>query len=198
MRRGTYWIKAPTICKVAPAHVADYYSAMAALTDLMQQAAKEMEVSLGKTRAALSHNLTKGEAGEESFRQFLRKHLPDSLGVTKGQIIDSKGRQSRQLDVIVYNKLRTPMLFTSDEGDHQLVPSEGVLAVIEVKIALTKAMVPGLMTNMESVKRLDKTSYYKTNGMIVDSFTMYGKEVETFRTLYFVFSYESSPCKTLQ
>lgn len=53
--------------------------------------------------------------------------------MTKGQVIDSLGRRTKQLDVIVYDMDRTPILFSSDEDGHRLVPSEGVLAVVEVK-----------------------------------------------------------------
>jgi hypothetical protein len=163
------------------------------LPDLMKLAAEEMQNSLSKTRTALSHSLSKGEAAEESFRKFLQQRLPDSLGVTKGQIIDSKGQYSRQLDAIVYNKLRTPMLFTSDQGDHQLVPSEGVVAVIEVKTKLMASMVPDLIANMDSVKSLDKSAYFtSTNSDITNSFVLYGEELDVFPTLYFVFAFEGA------
>jgi hypothetical protein len=162
------------------------------LSELMNQAAGEMRHSLAKTRAALSHNLSRGEAAEESFRAFLRKHLPDSLGVTKGQILDSKGGRSRQLDVIIYNKSRTPMLFTSDEGDQQLVPSEGAIAVVEIKTSIRAADVEGIVANMQSVKTLDKTAYYGDKGVSINTFNMYGQELKVFPTLFFVFAYEGA------
>jgi hypothetical protein len=160
--------------------------------NLMKQAESEMLTSLAKTRAALSHNLSKGEAAEEAFRKFLRSHLPDSLGVTKGQIVDSKGAISRQLDAIVYNKSRTPMLFTSDEGDQQLVPSEGAVAVVEVKTRIEPSMVENIMENMKSVKRLDKSAYFDSKSPIIDTFNLYNSELSIFPTLYFVFAFEGS------
>jgi len=100
------------------------------LAEIMSQAAAEMTLSLARTRTALSHSLSKGEAAEETVRKFFARYLPPSLGVTKGQVIDSLGWRTKQLDVIVYDMDRTPILFSSDE-DHRLVPSEGVLAVVE-------------------------------------------------------------------
>jgi hypothetical protein len=90
------------------------------LAEITSQAAAEMTLSLARTRTALSHSLSKGEAAEETVRKFFARYLPPSLGVTKGQVIDSLGRRTKQLDVIVYDMDRTPTLFSSDEDGHRL------------------------------------------------------------------------------
>lgn len=54
-----------------------------ALAAIMAEASDEMKHSLAKSKAALSHNLSKGEAAEESVRTFFRNHLPSSLGGQK-------------------------------------------------------------------------------------------------------------------
>lgn len=167
---------------------------MSKLDELMSAAADEMRTSLKKTRIALDHSLTKGEANEEAFRLFLRDHLPKSLSVTRGQIVDSTGMVSKQIDVIVYDTNRTPILFITSEKDHQLVPSEGVVAVIEVKTRLEKDDVKNVIENMDSVKRLDKSAYFSEPAV---DFSMYGKQLSIFPTLYFVFTYESSHLGTL-
>jgi hypothetical protein len=113
---------------------------MSSLAEIMSQAAQEMALSLAKIRTAMNHNLSKGEAAEESVRSFFRRYLPPSLGVTKGQVVDSTGQRTRQLDVIIYDVAHTPMLFSSDEDGHRLVPSEGVIAVIEVKTQVGPGM----------------------------------------------------------
>lgn len=156
----------------------------------MTQAASEMSLSLARARTALSHNLTKGEAVEESFRRFLRAHLPQSIGVTKGQAVDSKGNQSRQLDVMLYDTRRTPMLFTSDDGEHQLVPSEGLIAVFEVKTHLGTSDVPGIVQNMLSVKTLDKSAYYYPQSPLLVEHHVYGGQYRVIPTMYFAFGFE--------
>lgn len=166
---------------------------MSALADLMSEASNEMAVSLSKIRKALTHDLSKGEGLEETLRAFLERHLPGGLGVTTGQIIDSKGARSRQTDVIVYDANRTPMLFTSDQGRHQLVPSEGVIAVIEVKASLTTSDAPDVVNNMLSVKALDKSAYYASNGPIEEGVNLYGTRLTVAPTMYFVFGFEGSP-----
>ncbi|GAA1846769.1 hypothetical protein GCM10009772_25080 [Pseudonocardia alni subsp. carboxydivorans] len=157
----------------------------------MQQTASEMRASLAKTRAALTHNLSTGEALEESFRKFLRRHLPASIGVTKGQIIDSKGGKSRQIDAIVYDASRTPILFSSEEDGQQVVPNEGVLAVFEIKATINRSDMQSVVDHMQSVKSLDKSAYYSPNSIIEYTTNLYGKELAVPPTLYFLFSYES-------
>ena len=121
---------------------------------------------------------------------FLRDHFPASIGVTTGQVIDHLGQRSRQNDVIVYDSNRTPMLFSSDEGGMQLVPSEGVLAVIEVKARLTVSTIDAIVTNMESVKNLDKTAYFIGTSPIEETIHIYGQDFTIAPTMYFAFAFE--------
>ncbi len=151
-----------------------------------------MSHSFAKTRYALSHNLSKGEAAEESVRSFLRHYLPSSLSVTKGQIIDCRGVSSRQTDVIVYDTARTPILFTSDEGGHQLVPSEGVLAAIEVRSYVRPHDVSSILANMASIKTLDKSAYFEPKGILRTETYVHGRTYLVFPTLYFLFAFDSA------
>ncbi len=163
---------------------------MADLLEIMSQAAQEMTLSLAKIRTAMDHNLSKGEAAEETVRTFVRRYLPPSIGVTKGQVIDSRGQRTRQLDVILYDMARTPMLFGSDEDGHRLVPSEGVFAVVEVKTHVGPADMEGVFRNMLSVKRLDKSAY-APQGFIEQTVGILGQEWDHFSTLYFLFAFEA-------
>ena len=161
------------------------------LARIMSEAAAEMKHSFAKGRAALSHNLTKGEVAEEAVRRFLRERFPSSIAIVKGQIIDSHGQLSKQLDVIIYDATHTPILYTSEEGDNRLVPSEGVLAVIEVKSHIGPSDVPGVIANMTSVKLLDKSAYYPQAWPIKMIMNMYGRTYDHFPTLYFLFAHEA-------
>jgi hypothetical protein len=70
------------------------------------------------------------------------------------------------------------------------VPSEGVLAVIEVKSYINPSDAPGIIANMTSVKSLDKSAYFPAVG-VVNVTTMYGRHYEHFPTLYFLFAYDA-------
>ena len=169
------------------------WSAMDDLVDLFGLAAQEMLSSVEQSRAALTHNLSIGEANESVVREFLRQRLPASIGVGRGQIVDKNGQRTRQLDVVLYDAFRTPALWTDKEKDQRLFPSESVVAVVEVRTHLRASDAESIVRNMRSVKILDKSSYYGRNATSVVHVykTLYGNEYELPPTLYFVFAFES-------
>jgi len=61
---------------------------------------------------------------------FLRKILPDSVGVGTGFVKNADGILTNQIDVIIFNK-NYPKLFS--EGDLVILMPESVLGIIEVK-----------------------------------------------------------------
>ena len=165
---------------------------MSDFVDLFDLAAQEMLRSLEQSRAALSHGLSKGEANESIVRTFLEDRLPKSVGIGRGQIVDKYGNKSKQLDVIIFDALNTPVLWVDDANEHRLFPSESVRAVIEVRTRLHASDVPSIIKNMLSVKSLDKTSFYSGNtGPIEFLSRVYGEAYELVPTFYFVFAFES-------
>lgn len=90
----------------------------------------------------------KGKHAEASFREWLEHFLPAKYGVTSGYII-SQGDSTlssgalkgslRHYDVIIYNRLESPVLWTESSPDHshagniRAIPAEYVHAVLEVK-----------------------------------------------------------------
>lgn len=155
--------------------------------------AQLLQLELARLRNIIKHNLTSGTGAEEALRSFLQKRLPSSLGVTQGQIIDSCGNISLQSDVIIYDAVRTPHIFHSSEGGTSVVPAEGVIAVIEVKSSISKADVPGVVKNMQQVKRLKKEAYFYPLSGYADAFDLYGRgPVPAWPITYSLFAYESS------
>lgn len=60
--------------------------------------------------------------------------MPQHFGVGSGVVEDYKGRQSKQTDIIIYDKrLMQPVLLAGDRG---IFPIDSVLCVIEVKSEL--------------------------------------------------------------
>jgi hypothetical protein len=82
------------------------------------------------------HALTKGEQREEPVREFLRQNLPDVFGVATGEVLDSLGAHSPQLDVLVFDRIRN---FPVHRGSAAILPAEALLASFEVKSMLTIA-----------------------------------------------------------
>lgn len=93
----------------------------------------------------------KGKYAEALFRDWLGQFLPVKYGVTSGFIISQRDSflprnalkgKLRHYDVIIYNRLDSPVLWTEISPDHSMsgriraIPAEYVHGVLEVKSTL--------------------------------------------------------------
>lgn len=81
----------------------------------------------------------KQDVEKGAFREFLvasliRPLMPAHFGVGSGIVVSSTGQQSRQTDVVIYDRRLLPPVFLA--GDRGIFPIDGVLAVVEVKSTL--------------------------------------------------------------
>lgn len=84
---------------------------------------------------------------------FLRRHLPRSLWVARGEILDSTGARSGDCDVVVARS-SSPAI-PSDPGESiYLFLAEGVDSVVEVKSFLTSDELAGCMESCRRIKGL--------------------------------------------
>lgn len=82
------------------------------------------------------HNPTTGALAEAVLREFLQEHLPRGVSVEEGFIISPDGWLSKQCDIIIYDSHRFAPFYRA--GQLVVVPTEAVLAVIEVKTSINK------------------------------------------------------------
>jgi hypothetical protein len=90
----------------------------------------------------------KGKYAEALFRDWLEQFLPVKYGVTSGYVIQQRDAvkqrstlkgKLRHYDVIIYNRLESPILWTEISPDHSIsgriraIPAEYVHAILEVK-----------------------------------------------------------------
>ena len=155
------------------------------LSRILELSAAELIVRFDKVRDAIEHNGLVGQEGEKIVAAFLRERLPRSIGVTTGEVLDVEGGRSRQTDVVLYDAMRTPMLFTGEEKDTHVVPAEGVLAVIEVKTRLRSSDLEGCLANCRSVKQRVRTAYFPQPIQI--RHVAYGKEWDDLPIFFSVF-----------
>ena len=134
---------------------------MTSLREVFVASTRRLTAELAELRAAFDHNPTKGSGGEGVVIDHLRRHLPTSVGLTSGQIMDHAGNLSPQVDIIVYDATRCPMIFTSPSGDNT-VPVEGVLACIEVKFHLNTAELKKCVESAQKIKRMERKAYLPT------------------------------------
>ncbi|MBZ2413806.1 hypothetical protein IPT12_15315 [Xanthomonas perforans] len=84
----------------------------------------------------LHHPGEKGAFREAFLRRLLESVLPLQYGIGSGVIVDGFGRQSPQVDLLIYDRRNFPPFYES--GGHGIYPFDSVLRVIEVKSQLDK------------------------------------------------------------
>src|SRR5690606_8237853 len=82
---------------------------------------------------------------------FLRSYLPAHNKVGQGEVIDSFGAQSGQLDVIISNTYHPPMNLEEQPSPHFI---EGVSAAGEVKAALRHNDIDVIISSCFKFKQL--------------------------------------------
>lgn len=138
----------------------------------------------------LSHNPSRGAAREFVLRELLRRHLPQKLAVGAGLIVSSDGQRSKQIDIVIYDALNTPIMYMADEL--QIFPVESVYAVIEVKSRLDSKELKKSVDNIRSVKKMPKTAYIINESPIIKTVELYGEEgLDHFPIMGFIFAYSS-------
>lgn len=99
-----------------------------------------------------------GSAKEKAARNKLEHILPAGIGVGCGCIIDSYGKTSRQMDVVLYEKNICPVYSINNTPETTYYPCEGVVAVGEIKSSLDSKELEDIFQKIESVKRLRRFS----------------------------------------
>jgi hypothetical protein len=107
---------------------------MMQLRDVVVTRIRHMQ-RLYELSGGVSHDGEKGAFREFFVAELLRPMLPDHFGLGSGIVIDKDGRQSPQVDVIIYDRRLLPPVMLA--GDRGIYPIDSVLAVCEVKSCLT-------------------------------------------------------------
>ncbi|GHF58794.1 hypothetical protein HNQ07_004090 [Deinococcus metalli] len=136
------------------------------LEDIYAAVNTRFVAELSAAQNALQHPTMKGDTTEAQWIEVLSTHLPARYRVGTGQIIDHRGAVSQQIDVVIYDRTYTPLLY-SQQGA-QYIPVESVYAVFEVKQNLSKAHIHYAQDKVKSVRALDRTSapIYSANGPV--------------------------------
>lgn len=137
----------------------------------------------------ITHRPSKGSAREYVLKELLRQHLPKKLAIGSGIVIATDGTISKQMDIVVYDSMNTPIMYTA--GDMQIFPVECVYAVIEVKSNLNSSELKMSIANIRSVKSMPKVAYVPQQGPIISTTNLHGKEMDHFPVLGFLFAYSS-------
>jgi len=167
---------------------------MVGLQETLAATGDVLRAQLAQARALADHAGTKGTVLEEAVMAALTAHLPEKFGLTSGQVADSDGRISGQCDIIVYDRLATPMLGVAPAGRTSLVPAEGVVAVVEVKTNLQPSGLEQIVEHMKKVKALKKKAYHQLP--MNYGYNVFGEQRAVAPIMYTVFAYEGPKALT--
>lgn len=84
------------------------------------------------------------------------RYLPERYRATSAFVVDSRGARSRQIDIAIYDRFYSPLLFPDDVQPY--IPAESVYAVFECKQDLSTATLCDAAAKAASVRRLKRTS----------------------------------------
>ncbi|MCG9128257.1 hypothetical protein JT359_11705 [Candidatus Poribacteria bacterium] len=150
---------------------------------------KKLEISAEKIRN-LSAPAEKGTLIENTFRENLEQILPEKIGISSGFVMDTDGSESKQMDIILYDKMNTPRLFTSDSV--QVFPVEYTYACGEVKTKLATTELQDSFKKCSSYKNLNRKAYFDRGGNQIQHFyKLYGTDSIHWKSIFFVLAAES-------
>lgn len=159
------------------------------LSKVFGEVSAQMRSDFAEAQESLTHPGLKGEANEEVVKKFFRQYFPRTLDTSQGILVDSDGKHSRQLDIIISDSSKTPIFFQS--GSTRVIPIECAYAVIEVKAYLDKTELGNSYQNMKSVKTLTKKAFFERRGAIRERITLYRTEWSHWPINHFIFAYDS-------
>lgn len=93
-------------------------------------------LNLFSATGALNHQGQKGGFREQFVKSLLGSLLPHHYGIGSGVVVDYKGGQSPQVDLVIYDRRKMPPILETD--GHGVYPIDSVLRIIEVKSTIDK------------------------------------------------------------
>ena len=123
------------------------------LLQALRNAAGRLAASFEDSKL-FQHCGERGQFREHVIGQFLRPMLPECYGIGSGQVFSEDGTESREIDIVLYDRVFSGVLFR--DAPSSLFPCESVYGSIEVKSNLTTAELESSIENVRSVKRLKR------------------------------------------
>ena len=152
--------------------------------ELIAAAGKKIRDDFDYIKKSNPHYAERGSEAEDILIKFLNDYLPKRYAASTGFVIDSTNEISKQVDVIVYDVINSPV-FRKDERV-MILPSDNVAVAIEVKTNLNKAELRDAALKISRVKALKKSPI----GNVDQQVTM--SEVVVTKTTGVVFAYSSA------
>ena len=126
------------------------------LEEILSSLHEDVEKRLATARKALQHPGDKGHASEKVWLKLFRNYLPKRYKAKSAHIVDSKGEFSDQIDVVIFDRQYSPLIF--EFGGKLILPAESVYAVFECKQTINAENIRYARRKIKTVRRLYRTS----------------------------------------
>ncbi len=149
----------------------------------------KLTAAIDQIRSSIPHSGETGALIEQQFRSQLEEVLPEQVGVSNGFVVDSIGGVSRQMDIILYNRLNTPRIFTGTGA--QMFPVEATYACGEIKASLNAFEFKNSFDKCLSYKKLHRKAYVLQPSPINTTHTLFGSSHNNWQSIFFCIAAES-------
>jgi hypothetical protein len=126
------------------------------LPQLLATLHEDIHRRLEAARRTFAHTTTKGDASERVWLQLLQQYLPQRYAADTAHVVDSKGKFSQQIDIVIFDRQYSPFILKY-EGQ-TIIPAESVYAVFETKQAISTEHLKYAQEKIATVRRLHRTS----------------------------------------
>ena len=164
--------------------------------NVLSAAQERIAATIAQIRSSIPHSGETGALIEQAFRSHLEAVLPEKVGVSHGFVVDSNGLVSKQMDIVLYDKINCPRLFSSSGA--QLFPVEATYACGEVKTKLDSSKFNESLEKCRSYKALSRVAYIEQNRLIRTTYTLFGRPWDHWQSVFFVIGVESTALCNLQ
>jgi hypothetical protein len=151
---------------------------------------QQLQSEVNFINSIFTHQGIKGEGNEIILRDLIKKFIPKKYGVGTGIVVDKNGKQSKQIDIIIYDQDHYPSILSL--ASVHLFPVDIVYAVIEVKTSLDSKSADQAIKNIASVRSLEivRGKYIKPDSSQDGSLAL--KQYSSNHPRGIIFSYKSS------
>lgn len=126
------------------------------LPKLFESLHKKVALELDVARQSIEHPGTKGTESENVWLKLFQLYLPKRYQAEEAFVVDSNGKFSQQIDIVIFDRQYSPFVFHFDSVN--IIPIESVYAVFEVKQAISAANIEYAIEKIDSVRKLHPTS----------------------------------------
>ncbi len=158
---------------------------------------ERLEADIQRARDVIPHAGEKGRSFEDLIREALRAVLPGKIGVSHGFVIDAGGEISKQMDVVLYDQLNTPRIYSgTSEEEAQMFPVESTYACGELKTRMNKDDLADSLEKCLSYKHLRRWAYHQPPSA-PPPVSLFGTPQKHWQSIFFCIAREGTDCDTL-